>query len=262
MKNCTIWAALLFLVAQTVEADESHRPSEDELRAAKVARAGGIIEKPDAAKGKVVFFDCQKDEGLRLSRNEIAKALSALGVAVKKFRIEVVKVEPGDILGLMAKHNASVGIVITSKDSGPALLAAPEERWSEVNVAALARGLRTPEALERFWTSRCRKEVLRGLALACGALGSSFPGNIMVVTKTEDLDLCNEFMPVDTGEAIKKRLRDMGLTPRHFATYRAACKAGWAPAPTNDVQKAIWNEVHEMPSAPIKIKPETKKVSD
>ena len=34
------------------------------------------------------------------------------------------------------------------------------------------------------------------------------------------------------------------------------------PAPTNDVQKAIWDEIHAMPTEPIKIKPETKKVSD
>ena len=41
--------------------------------------------------------------------------------------------------------------------------------------------------------------------------------------------------------------------------YRKACEEGWAPQPTNDVQKAIWDKVHAMPTEPLKIKPETKK---
>ena len=47
--------------------------------------------------------------------------------------------------------------------------------------------------------------------------------------------------------------------PGKRSVYRKACEEGWAPAPTNDVQKAIWDKVHAMPTEPIKIKPETKK---
>jgi hypothetical protein len=51
----------------------------------------------------------------------------------------------------------------------------------------------------------------------------------------------------------------MGVTPTLVAHYRQACKQGWAPAPTNDVQRAIWNKVHELPSDPIKIKYDPKR---
>lgn len=53
-----------------------------------------------------------------------------------------------------------------------------------------------------------------------------------------------------------------GINTIAIATYRTACQQGWAPAPTNDVQKAIWDEVHTLPSEPIKIKPESKKVTE
>ena len=35
--------------------------------------------------------------------------------------------------------------------------------------------------------------------------------------------------------------------------YRQACQEGWAPAPTNAVQRAIWNKVHQIPDSPLVI---------
>lgn len=51
-----------------------------------------------------------------------------------------------------------------------------------------------------------------------------------------------------------------GLTPPRRVPYHRACEEGWAPPPTNDIQKAIWEKVHALPTEPIRIKPETKKV--
>ena len=55
----------------------------------------------------------------------------------------------------------------------------------------------------------------------------------------------------------------MSLAPTvrkiEVVSYQDACEMGVAPAPTNDVQKAIWDKVHAMPTEPIKIKPEEKK---
>ena len=66
--------------------------------------------------------------------------------------------------------------------------------------------------------------------------------------------------------------RKMGMTevfsedgtmyPVMMVTYGRAVREGWAPAPTNEYQKAIWDKIHAMPTEPIKIKPETKKVAD
>ena len=38
------------------------------------------------------------------------------------------------------------------------------------------------------------------------------------------------------------RAEKLGIKPARMTTYRKAVEEGWAPAPTNDFQKAIWEE--------------------
>ena len=40
----------------------------------------------------------------------------------------------------------------------------------------------------------------------------------------------------------------LGVVPAETATYRQACREGWAPAPTNDVQRAIWDRYRAAPA--------------
>ena len=42
-------------------------------------------------------------------------------------------------------------------------------------------------------------------------------------------------------------------------TYKEACEEGWAPAPTNEIQKAIWDKVRATPKNPMKIEFDPKK---
>ena len=51
----------------------------------------------------------------------------------------------------------------------------------------------------------------------------------------------------------------MGVAVRRRVSYRKACQEGWAPAPTNDIQKAIWDKVHAVPATPMKIEFDPKK---
>ena len=80
------------------------------------------------------------------------------------------------------------------------------------------------------------------------------------VGKPSDLDKLVEEVPVDISMRTIEYLSKMGVTPIQYTTYYRAVQQGWAAAPTNDIQKAIWDKVHAMPTAPLKIKPETKKV--
>jgi len=43
------------------------------------------------------------------------------------------------------------------------------------------------------------------------------------------------------------------VRPVYRASYAAACQEGWAPPPTNEYQRAIWNDVHKIPEKPMKI---------
>lgn len=219
------------------------------------AKAGGLVGKPNSSKGKIVFVNTQSE----MDEANIQGAISSLGEIIAKYAVSSEKDVPDKPLVLKAKHNADIAVIIVAEDDSPALLAAPEESWTVVNVRALKKNLKSDAAVEKFFDSRCRKEIMRGFVCAAGGVGSSFPGNIMNITKVEDLDLCDEFVPFDKVGVIKQHLKDNGITPVRYATYRIACREGWAPAPTNDVQKAIWDKVHAMPTEPIKIKPEEKK---
>ena len=84
----------------------------------------------------------------------------------------------------------------------------------------------------------------------------------MSVTSLSDIEASQEGIPYDKVISAQKFLKSRGYAPLIRAPYAKACREGWAPAPTNDIQKAIWDKVHAMPTAPIKIKPETKKVRE
>ena len=79
---------------------------------------------------------------------------------------------------------------------------------------------------------------------------------VMSPVKTpEDLDAVKiEFpMPLPLLGAIGNHMVKAGMEATVTAYYRQACTEGWAPAPTNEVQKAIWDKAHAVPAKPMKI---------
>ena len=96
-------------------------------------------------------------------------------------------------------------------------------------------------------------------ALLCGAASSRFKGNIMDVTKLEDLDLIEDGLPMDNISSMAQHLQKLGLTRERIVPYRKAVQEGWAPAPTNEYQKAVWDKVHALPKNPMKIEFNPKK---
>ena len=62
---------------------------------------------------------------------------------------------------------------------------------------------------------------------------------------------------------IMTHLLAIGVTRSQTFSYRELCTQGKAPAPTNDVQRAIWEKVkadkERGPSNPIKIEPPGRK---
>ena len=68
---------------------------------------------------------------------------------------------------------------------------------------------------------------------------------------------------VAAASEVKRFLPQVGFLPATVATYRTACREGWAPAPTNEYQRAIWMRVlsdkERGPTNPITIPPPSKK---
>ena len=191
---------------------------------------------PDSQKGRVTFANRQT----RLAESEIASACETIEKATKCKAV------------IGTSEGAKVLIEVIDDLTSPIMTAYPEDYKAVVNVGKLDKNLKG-KALERFYPSRCRKELLRAFCFACGAGGSQYPNNIMAIGDITELDLYDEFIPGDTASTCELRLAKVGVTPIRFATYAKACREGWAPSPTNDQQRAIWDKIHQIPDKPMTI---------
>lgn len=213
-------------------------------------RYGGVVRKAGSAHGKVVFLNAQQ----RIGKAGLKGALDVFDEsihAIWEYREGAVEKAWNPAKEIRAA-DARLGVAIVDSDEVPALVTAPEAGWAVVNVRPLAEGCD-----EAAFARRVRVEVLRAFALIGGAAFMQMDpvvlqGNILA---PKDLDrVWAESYGADVSYAIGKRLPELGVTPWQEATYKQACQQGWAPAPTNEAQKAIWDKVHEIPSEPIKIK--------
>lgn len=213
------------------------------------SHSGGRLERVGSQKGKIAFIDTQK----AMSEREIRTVINAL-TGEYTYNVAYEKVDPGDDYAAMKKASgADFAIIIIDDEKKVASLVAPDDRWCMVNIAHVGQGLKSEAAKDKFLASRRRRQLMRIYALGAGGGRSSFPGNIADVTSVTELDLTPEQLPVDVAERNFKFLKSIGVTSKVYTTYRKACMEGWAPAPTNDLQKAIWDEVHSIPDKPIKI---------
>ncbi len=140
------------------------------------------------------------------------------------------------------KDPAVAAVVVVGDSAGyPALLVAPESRWALVNVAALGGPDTAPDTL----AERTIKEVWRAFGYLMGAAHSNFETCLMKpVLAPADLDALKvKCISPEPLNKILAHAQKLGIKPARMTTYRKAVEEGWAPAPTNDVQKALWDEV-------------------
>ena len=161
--------------------------------------------------------------------------------------------------GAFADGGCGLAILVVDKPGGETLLVSPEGRWVELNVAPLAVDNPSAELLAK----RVRREMWRALAYGMGVGNEEMMSVLNIVTSVKELDAIDMDDPTpDAFNRIIYAAAKRKMARVRYTSYRQACIEGWAATPTNDVQKAIWDKVHALPTEPIKIKPETKKVSD
>ena len=101
-----------------------------------------------------------------------------------------------------------------------------------------------------LFAERVRNEFLRCVAYTFGVGNAS--GNCVMkpATGVADLDanLMRNYGP-ETLVAIMKNAQGRGMAMARTVPYRKAVEEGWAPAPTNDYQRAIWDEIHSATNA-------------
>ena len=259
--NKIIFAAAAFAVAFAAQADTSAastQPAPKErlntlerkakLEALVNQRVGGFLEKPGTAKGSIVYVNCQQ----KAPKSWIDESI-AYFCEVTKFKVNYAE-GAFDIKAPKVVGEASIFII--EDETLPPILVAPESRWALVNITPIAK-----EQRPVFFEQRTKKELSRAFAYLCGATGSKFERSLTRgITSQAELDKNYDYeLPMDIVQRFWDYMKPLGVLPAQRSTYLKACEEGWAPAPTNDVQKAIWDKVHAKPTEPLKIKPETKK---
>lgn len=223
----------------------------EESRQRFIEQTGGEVLKPGTQKGNIRFFNVQrvvKSDDLQKPVETIRRQFK-YDIAIEDVQETVSTID--DALKLVKGRKADIGVVIVEMPGFPSLIAMPGECCSIVNITALDAG----KIDAAFLKNRVRKEMVRGFAFIAGAASSRYEGNLMSpIRSLDDLDSSRgKGLPVDVLGRVNEYLTAMGIEEGEYALYAEACQAGWAPAPTNDIQKAIWDRVRETPKSPIKI---------
>ena len=195
---------------------------------------GGIIQ--IAPTGKIVVMNCQQ----KIPTADVQERVEKL---VKLLKFNFVYAEGTWKFGDEKPADANLVIYLVDDASLPMSLNAPEAHWSVMNVNEIDAG------------PRFRKQFMR---VAVNALSAGVSQNkaspMQPISKVSDLDkIVADGIAFDAVAGIMTNLKALGVTVGKKTTYRKACQEGWAPAPTNEFQKVIWDKVHELPSKPITI---------
>lgn len=220
-------------------------------------RVGGFVIDYKAAKGKYIFINCQDKVD--------AKLLKGLAFGLKNDYSWLIECNEGDravktisdALAEKKKSGALAATVIVYSDVLPLALTLPEQNISIINVKELIAD--NPKAI--LLDNRLVRSAMRGFAFSLGVGYSSFEVGVMQpISSAADLDrFPANFIPPDSANSALQNGGKIGFKPYRRTTYKRACKEGWAPAPTNEYQKAVWDKVHATPKNPIKITFDPKK---
>lgn len=220
--------------AETPAAQKLSREEKARLNAERIKQVGGIVSRKGEGKALIINAQQKFGEGLIKDRVDRFQYMLKLNLETRPGKWKLNDPIPEDCKAVL---------YVVDDKSMPMSLFAPEARWGMMNVSQI-------EGDARF-----KKAFARAFTFTFGAGVSQYKISPMqTVLKQEDLDALElDEMTVDGVTAVSRHLANLGLTKSQTSSYLRACKEGWAPAPTNDIQKAVWEKVHQLPTKPIKI---------
>ena len=132
----------------------------------------------------------------------------------------------------------------------------PEERIAIINAKRYLGG-KDPLAPE----TRLIKEVWRALGFVGGVGYAPYQNDVLQpVYNLRELDaLVYQVMQPMNFQKMYGQMAKFDVKRARHIPYKLAVMEGWAPAPTNEYQKAIWDKVHAAPKNPMKIEFDPKK---
>ena len=221
---------------------------------------GGMVVLWPKDAGRFVFVNAQG----RVPAGDLSAPVAHLGV---EFNIDA-RLVAGRAPDLRAaseelgRLGAKGAVWVVDDPKLPLVLAAAEDGWGVLNVAPL---LADGPSAEKSRV-RVAREVNRLFGMLHGCYSTMMiPQCVMrPVHSPAGLDslVSTGFSP-ESYTKIARFLDDAGYLHARRNTYAGACREGWAPSPTNGVQRAIWERVQadkeRGPSNPIRILPPSQK---
>lgn len=223
-------------------------------------RVGGFVIDYTAAKGKYLFINCQKTVDVTLIKG-VANGLKG----DYSWNIELVEGETNIVslkqaIAEKGRLEALAATIFVDCDALPVMTIMPESNLAVINVREFLTDNPKPILLE----NRVIREAMRGFALSLGAGYTTFNAGVMQpISSVADLDrFAANFVPADSANAALINGEKIGFKRYRRTTYKRACKEGWAPQPTNEFQRIVWDKVKaeqaQVPTKPIKITPDMK----
>ena len=245
-----LWMLLCMLTCTMLYADNKTSKSIYELttagkeaqrQAIRYKRTGGFIVRREPNAGSFAFINTQTKVSPDVFTNEIKDIcrICKIDYFIKNREWHI---SPYTARKAFIESKGNAALFITEiPEMLETILIAPESRWGIINVSALQKDSPSKEVLEK----RLKREIWRGFSMVAGSHCTEMAHCLLnPVLSLRDLDEIdgNTFSPEPLSR-MAKNLRKMGITPYYRCTYKSACRQGWAPPPTNDVQKAIWEDV-------------------
>ncbi len=257
MKKPFTFIIALSLAALCLAADSVQTKTRRPRR--RSAPGGGLLVKPGSCTGSIRFVNVASCVPSSAIEGVVQGVRGLMPLDVEAVTSSET-FSPVSADALRTKLGATEAIFVIDDKSLPMTLIAPEAGWAAVNAAPLKAG--APD--DKLLATRLQRQLWRVFAQLNGAANTMFPHCVLKPVHTlADLDALsmNMVCPEPYNKMIED-LRHRGITPRRMATYRQACKEGWAPAPTNDVQRTILEqiraEIERGPSKSITIPPPKK----
>lgn len=143
---------------------------------------------------------------------------------------------------LAERRKAGVAAVIAIANdctNAPSMAVFPEDQVVVINASKLA-----VDADDALFATRLEKEIWRGVAFALGGYASEHPCALKAVTSLKELDKeCLNMTCPPVNFKVTDTARRLGVAPLGPLPYGIAVRRGQAPAPTNDIQRAVWEAV-------------------
>ena len=254
---CVVLSSLLFLTGMTKE--EFSKLTVEQKRQYINERTGGFVE--SKAKGRpIVLLDARKAPGKALtlvkSMNQLGSKGAGPGLPMRTLTEKLDALHPiRAAQKILRDMDGSLLVaIIDSNDDLMGLTVMPEERIAIVDAADYEND-----------ELRIIKEIWRSIGFIGGVGFSQFPADPMQpVYSLQQLDNFEGtvLLPLSLN-GLSKFCKQFGISRAKRVPYSFAVREGWAPAPTNDLQKAVWTRLtadkERGPSKPLTIAPPAKK---